>query len=115
MPPYNTRKDRDLDQARDELGNRAPKLQSAKRRMEELATKRGQALYRLRSQSVEPIFGQIKDARGCRRFHRRGQRAVDSEWNLICATHNLLKLWRHSRARQATSTTTTTNTTPAAA
>jgi transposase len=108
MPPYNTRKDRDLDQARDQLGNRAPKQQSAKQRMaEQLVTERGQALYRLRSQSVEPTFGQIKDARGCRRFHRRGQCAVDSEWKLICATHNLLKLWRRRHGSKTTPTATT--------
>jgi hypothetical protein len=45
---------------------------------------------------VEPVFGQIKEARGARRFSRRGLRACDAEWKLICATHNLLKLWRHS-------------------
>jgi hypothetical protein len=99
MPPYNLRKNRDLDDARDQLGNRAPKRLSAKERLDqELATERGQTLYRLRSQSVEPTFGQIKDVRRCRRFHRRGHPAVDSEWNLICATHNLLKLWRHHRS-----------------
>ena len=98
VPPYNLRKDRDLDDARDQLGNRAPKPSSAKQRLEqELATEPGQALYRLRSQSVEPTFGQIKDARRCRRFQRRGQSAADSEWKLICATHNLLKLWRQTR------------------
>jgi transposase len=98
MPPYNTRKDRDVADARHQMGNRAPKPRSAKQRMEQqLATESGLALYRLRSQSVEPTFGQIKDARGCRRFHRRGRAAVDSEWKLICATHNLLKLWRHVR------------------
>jgi transposase len=51
-------------------------------------------LYKQRSQIIEPIFGQIKDPRGIRRFQRRGLIAVDAEWKLICATHNLLKLWR---------------------
>jgi hypothetical protein len=98
MPPYNTRKDRDVTDARDQMGNRAPKPRSAKERMEQqLATEAGQALYRLRSQTVEPTFGQLKEVRGCRRFQRRGRAAVDSEWKLICATHNLLKLWRHGR------------------
>jgi transposase len=101
MPVYNLRKDRDLDHARDQLGNRAPKPLSAKQRLEqELATERGQALYRLRSQSVEATFGQVKDARRCRRFQRRGQAAADSEWKLICATHNLLKLWRQTRSQR---------------
>jgi hypothetical protein len=63
-----------------------------------LRTQRGRRLYRLRSQTVEPVFGQIKDARGFRRFFRRGLIAVDSEWQLICTTHNLLKLWRAQTA-----------------
>ena len=53
------------------------------------------ALYRRRGAIVEPVFGQIKDVRGVRRFKRRGLAACDSEWQLICATHNLLKLWRY--------------------
>jgi transposase len=64
-----------------------------------LLTKRGRALYKLRGQTVEPVFGQIKDARGFDRFMRRGLRAARSEWSLICATHNLLKLWRAGRAK----------------
>jgi transposase len=55
------------------------------------------ALYRRRGAIVEPVFGQTKDVRGVRRFRRRGLAACDSEWQLICATHNLLKLWRHGR------------------
>jgi hypothetical protein len=45
---------------------------------------------------VEPVFAQIKANRGIGRFKRRGQAAVRSEWRLITATHNLLKLYRHS-------------------
>jgi len=60
-----------------------------------LLTKRGRRLYKKRGQTVEPVFGQIKSARGCDRFMRRGKAACDSEWNLLCATHNLVKLWRH--------------------
>jgi len=48
--------------------------------------------YRLRKQVVEPVFGQIKQARGCRQFLRRGLAAVQSEWCLIGTVHNLLKL-----------------------
>jgi hypothetical protein len=73
-------------------------------RMErKLRTKRGWALYAKHSSSkrrgyiVEPIFGQIKDIRGCDRFMRRGHVAVQSEWRLIAATHNLLKLWRSGK------------------
>ena len=78
---------------------RIPKHLSARERMErKLLTKRGRALYRLRSQTIEPIFGQIKAVRGCDRFMRRGHAAARSEWRLICATHNLLKLFRSGKA-----------------
>jgi len=63
-----------------------------------LRTERGRKLYKLRSQTVEPVFGQIKDARGIDKFMRRGFEACRSEWSLICATHNLLKLWRSGKA-----------------
>jgi hypothetical protein len=45
--------------------------------------------------TVEPVFGQIKEARGIRRFRLRGLERVRCEWKFICATHNLLKLFRH--------------------
>jgi transposase len=48
--------------------------------------------YRLRKQTVEPVFGQIKQARGFRQFLLRGIRKVAGEWSLICTVHNLLKL-----------------------
>jgi transposase len=51
-----------------------------------------QGPYRLRKQVVEPVFGQIKQARGFRQFLQRGLVAVQSEWSLICTVHNLLKL-----------------------
>jgi hypothetical protein len=51
-----------------------------------------------RGQTVEPVFGQIKSARGCDWFLRRGQVACVSEWEVRCATHNLLKLWRNGKA-----------------
>lgn len=47
--------------------------------------------YRLRKQTVEPVFGQIKEARGFRRFLLRGIEKVHGEWSLICAAHNFLK------------------------
>jgi transposase len=73
---------------------RIPKDLSSRDRMErKLLTKRGKSLYKLRGQTVEPVFGQIK-TRGCDTFMRRGIEAVRSEWRLICATHNLLKLFR---------------------
>ncbi|MEM5786071.1 MAG: transposase [Syntrophobacteraceae bacterium] len=59
-----------------------------------LSTKRGKAKYKLRSQTIEPVFGQIKAALGIFGFLRRGLTAVRSEWKLICACHNLMKLFR---------------------
>jgi hypothetical protein len=56
------------------------------------------ARYAKRKITVEPVFGQIKHNRGYRRFTRRGLDAVDSEWKLICATANLLKIHRHRTA-----------------
>jgi IS5 family transposase len=48
--------------------------------------------YRLRKQTVEPVFGQIKEARGFRRFLMRGLEKVQGEWSMLCTAHNLLKL-----------------------
>jgi len=48
--------------------------------------------YRLRKQTVEPVFGQVKQGRGFRQFLLRGLRKVAGEWSLICTAHNLLKL-----------------------
>jgi transposase len=60
-----------------------------------LADPAARALYRRRAAIIEPVFGQIKAGRSIRRFQRRGLAACASEWKLIAATHNLLKLWRH--------------------
>ena len=59
---------------------------------EVLRTADGKARYKLRKQTVEPVFGQIKAARGFRQFLRRGLSAVEAEWSLVCTAHNLLKL-----------------------
>jgi len=61
-----------------------------------LATESGGALYSQRQWMVEPVFAQIKANRRIERFKRRGRAAARSEWRLIAATHNLLKLHRHS-------------------
>jgi hypothetical protein len=61
-----------------------------------LRTKRGKRIYRKRSQTVEPVFGQHV-TRGCDRFLLRGEKGVSAEWSLFSATHNLLKLWRSGR------------------
>ena len=54
--------------------------------------------YRLRKQTVEPVFGQMKECRGFRRFLLRGLEKVRGEWNLACVAHNLLKLFKRSLA-----------------
>jgi hypothetical protein len=51
-----------------------------------------------RQATVEPVFGQIKAKRGPNRFLRRGRSAARSEWRLLAATHNLLKLDTHQLA-----------------
>ena len=59
-----------------------------------LKTQRGKALYKKRAQIIEPVFGQIKWCRRLSRFSRRGKKACASEWKLMCAVHNLGKLWK---------------------
>ena len=59
-----------------------------------LQTRAGQAIYARRKTIVEPVFGQIKQAQGFRQFLLRGVDKVRSEWALVCATHNVLKLHR---------------------
>jgi transposase len=66
-----------------------------------LASEAGKARYAKRRETVEPVFGQIKEQQGARRFMRRGMRACQAEWKLLCGTHNLLKLWRHTAIQQA--------------
>jgi transposase len=74
---------------------RIPKDATTKDKMaRKLRTQKGRATYSKRKQIVEPVFGQIKEARGFRRFSLRGLDNVASEWDLICLTHNLLKLFR---------------------
>ena len=61
---------------------------------EVLARTEGAALYRRRQQIIEPVFANTKFLRRIDRFQRRGLAACKAEWQLIAATHNLLKLWR---------------------
>jgi transposase len=74
---------------------RIPKGLSLKDRMRRLLrTKKGKSSYAKRKVTVEPVFGQMKEVRGFRRFLLRGLEKVTSEWQIICLTHNLLKLYR---------------------
>jgi transposase len=73
-----------------------PEGATAKEKMQaKLRTPEGQKRYAQRKTIVEPVFGQIKGARGFRRFSVRGLLKIGGEWSLICLTHNLLKLWRY--------------------
>jgi transposase len=61
-------------------------------------TPEGRAVYARRKVIVEPVFGQIKEGRGFRRFLLRGLDNIRGEWRLVCVTHNLLKIWRYAGA-----------------
>jgi hypothetical protein len=72
-----------------------------------LASDDGKACYAKRKETIEPVFGQLKEQQGARRFMRRGLSACEAEWKLLCGTHNLLKLWRHQATRASASPATT--------
>jgi IS5 family transposase len=93
---------------RDRHGAKAPQaprgripagLSRRERMARKLTTKRGRAEYRRRKAIVEPVFGQTKEARGFRRFRLRGRVKVTAEWHLVCAVHNLGKLFRSGRGQ----------------
>lgn len=74
---------------------RIPKAATTKQRMaRKLRTVKGRTTYSLRKHIVEPVFGQIKTARKFDRFSFRGLISCQQEWDLVCLTHNLLKLFR---------------------
>jgi transposase len=75
----------------------APPATVQERMAAKVRTPAGKALYARRKVIVEPVFGQIKEARGFRRFLLRGVAIIRGEWRLVCLTHNLLKLWRYGR------------------
>lgn len=89
--------DRESYRNRDQPGPRGPLPPGATRvdRMRrKLQTKAGATIYATRKTVVEPVFGQIKQARGFRQFLLRGVDKVQGEWAMICLTHNILKLYR---------------------
>jgi transposase len=87
---------------------RKPKHMTTRERMDrKLRTKRGRSRYRRRGASVEPVFGQMKDRQGARRFSMRGLERCRGEWHLDAAVHNFRKLHRDSvrcseKAREGT-------------
>jgi transposase len=77
---------------------RIPNDLPAKERMaRKLRTKKGREMYAKRKGMIEPIFGQLKQVLGFRQFSLRGLASMRGEWRLLCAVHNLLKLWRHGQ------------------
>lgn len=78
---------------------------SRKERMRHLLkTIRGRREYEKRMSTVEPVFGQLKHARGFRQFLLRGHQKVSSEWKLACTGHNLLKFFLFMKQRRAVRT-----------
>jgi len=79
-----------------QVRGRIPQDMTPKDRMRrKLCTKKGQEIYSKRKSTVEPVFGQIKQARGLRQFLLRGYENVSAEWQMWCLSHNLLKMYRH--------------------
>ena len=78
-----------------------PALLARERMRDKLQTREGKALYARRKSTVEPALGQIKGARGFRRFSLRSLFKVRAEWTLVCLTHNLLELYRSKLATVA--------------
>jgi transposase len=73
---------------------------SFQERMEHrVATKEGRAKYKQRQQTIEPVFGIIKEAMGFRRFRLRGHAKVSLEWTLVCTSYNLRRLHRLTRTK----------------
>lgn len=68
----------------------SPKVQMSQK----LKTQTGQAIYRLRKMTVEPVFGIIKEIMGFRRFSLRGEEAINGEWLLVCSAYNLKRLFK---------------------
>jgi hypothetical protein len=79
-------------------GTGGPLTQAMRRKLKRAGWR---SRYRLRKQIVEPVFGQIKQARGFRQFLLRGTENVRAEWAMICTAHNLLKLARAACVAQS--------------
>jgi transposase len=89
-----TGRDKHVDPAETATGDVPSGATSRERMRHKLRTEAGRAVYKMRKAIVEPVFGQIKERRGFRRFSLRGKQNVGSEWRLVCAVSNLLKLFR---------------------
>ena len=80
----------------DKRGDELPEALSHResRLARKLRTKKGRETHARRKEMIEPVFGQIKQARGFRQFLLRGMEKMRGKWRLVCMTHNLLKLFR---------------------
>lgn len=83
-----------LPETEDDEGGDDSHLTAKQKMAKKVRSKRGRETYSRRKAIVEPVFGQIKGARGIRQFSMRGMKKMQGEWALICLTHNLLKLFR---------------------
>jgi hypothetical protein len=77
---------------------KAPWLQAMRQK---LRSEPGRSRYRLRKQTVEPVFGIIKEAMGFRQFHLRGLEQVEGEWQLVALAYNLKRLWKLQQLKEA--------------
>ena len=89
-----TEKTKQLSKTSADSGRMPQNATITERMTRKLQTRKGRSIYEKRKQIVEPVFGQIKEVRRFRRFSFRGLKNVAAEWNLVCLTHNLLKLYR---------------------
>jgi transposase len=83
------------------IGVVGPNAKVSDKMWHRLMSEEGKTIYKSRGAIVEPVFGQIKQVRGFRQFLLRGLEKVSGEWLLICATHNLLKLFRATVGTQS--------------
>jgi hypothetical protein len=89
-----TARDKHADPVEAETGDVPADATSQEQMRHKLKTEAGRSVYKMRKAIVEPVFGQIKERRGFRRFSLRGKQNVGGEWRLVCAVSNLLKLFR---------------------
>jgi Transposase DDE domain len=82
---------------------RAAPPTAQERRAAQVRPPAGRAWYARRKVIAEPVCGPRKEARGCRRFLRRGWPHIRGAWRRVCLTHNLLKIWRHGWTPRAIS------------
>jgi hypothetical protein len=91
---HRTVKDLEKQEEPAELADGAKEKEEMKRR---LKTAEGKAVYKKRKETVEPVFGIIKQALGFRQFLLRGLEKVNLEWGIVCLGYNLKRLYRLSR------------------